>query len=155
MKLTSSSFAAGGKIPQRFTGDGRDASPALAWSDVPDNTRELVLVVDDPDAPSPQPWVHWVLYKIPAGTAALAEGMSKSATPSEVRGALQGKNSWGRLGYGGPAPPRGHGVHHYHFKLYALDTALDVPQGMDKNGLLARMKGHVLSEAELIGTYQR
>ena len=112
-------------------------------------------IVDDPDAPSPQPWVHWVIGKIPAADAGIAEGVHPKPTPSFPGEAIQGKNSWGTIGYRGPAPPKGHGVHHYHFKLYALDAPLNVAAGIDKPGLLKAMQGHVLAEVELVGTYQR
>jgi hypothetical protein len=115
----------------------------------------LALIVEDPDAPRAEPWVHWVLYKIPADVRTLAEGIPPSPAPAVPRGALQGKSSWGTDGYRGPAPPRGHGTHHYHFRLYALDAPLAAAQGLDKAGLLEAMKGHVLAEAELVGTYER
>ncbi|MFQ5600050.1 MAG: YbhB/YbcL family Raf kinase inhibitor-like protein [Candidatus Krumholzibacteriia bacterium] len=153
--LQSTAFESGQRIPVRYSGDGEDLSPALAWTEVPEGTRELALIVDDPDAPTPEPWVHWVLYKIPAATIALAAGVPTTRTVTNPSGALQGKNSWGKVGYGGPAPPKGHGVHHYHFKLYALDAVLPLEAGLDKRGLLEALEGHVLAEAELVGTYQR
>lgn len=153
--VTSTAFTHNQPIPRRHTGDGEDFSPPLAWSGVPDKARELVLICDDPDAPSPKPWVHWVIYKIPATTAGLPEGVPTSATLTSPPGALQGKNSWGAIGYRGPAPPRGHGVHHYHFRLYALGAPLDAGPGLEKDAVLGRMKGLVLAEGELVGTYQR
>lgn len=153
--IRSEAFAAGEPIPKRHTGDGEDLSPALSWTGVPDNAKELALIVDDPDAPTPEPWVHWVIYKLPATTTGLPEGVPTTPQLSEPAGALQGKNSWPTVGYRGPAPPRGHGVHHYHFKVYALDTALDVATGLDKKQLLDKMRGHVIAEGELVGTYQR
>lgn len=155
MQITSTAFQAKQAVPRRYTGDGEDLSPPLAWSDVPAEAKELALICDDPDAPTADPWVHWVLYKIPAGTKSLSEGMAATPTPVSPSGARQGKNSWAKFGYGGPAPPRGHGTHHYHFKLYALDEPLNLSPGMDKRALLNAIKGHVLAEAELIGTYQR
>ncbi len=155
LSIASSAFADSERVPVRFTGDGDDVSPPLTWSNLPANARELALIVDDPDAPTPEPWVHWIIYKIPTSESGLAENVDKTVTLTKPTGALQGKNSWGRIGYGGPAPPPGHGVHHYHFKLYALDTTLSVSSGLDKQGLLAAMKGHVVAEAELVGTYQR
>jgi len=155
LTLSSKAFPAGGTIVRRHTGDGEDLSPPLAWTGLPPGTRELAIIVDDPDAPSPQPWVHWILYKIPATESALAEGVHAKPAPSFPAVALQGKNSWGTVGYRGPAPPRGHGVHHYHFKIYALDSALNVAAGLDKPGLLRAMKGHILEETELIGIYDR
>ncbi len=155
LTIQSPAFADNAVIPKRFTGDGEDVSPQLRWSDLPDGVKELALIVDDPDAPTPEPWVHWVIYKIPATATGLPENIAKTAALTAPEGALQGKNSWGNIGYGGPAPPRGHGVHHYHFKLYALDTALSVQSGLTKTQLLAAMTGHILAEGELVGTYQR
>jgi Raf kinase inhibitor-like YbhB/YbcL family protein len=153
--LTSPAFNPGAVVPRRHTGDGEDLSPALAWSGLPPETRELAIIVDDPDAPSPEPWVHWVIARVPATETGIAEGVPPKPSPSFPPGSLQGKNSWGTVGYRGPAPPRGHGVHHYHFRLYALDGAVNVSSGFDKSGLLRAMKGHILGEADLVGTYQR
>ena len=156
IKVTSEAFSAGGEIPKQFTADGKDRSPPLAWSGVPEGAKELALICDDPDAPSKDPWVHWVIYGIPANTKSLAEGISRQARPESPAGAANGVNSWtsDNSGYRGPSPPKGK-VHHYHFHIYALDAALDLKPGLDKNGLLAAMKGHILGEGELIGTYQR
>jgi len=155
MKLRCDAFADGEAIPRRYTEDGEDLSPSLSWSGVPDDTREFALLVDDPDAPRTEPWVHWVIDKIPADVRALPEGLPKTTTLDAPPGARQGKNSWGTDGYRGPAPPRGHGTHHYHFRLYALDAPLAAAQGLDKAGLLRATDEHVLGEAELIGTYER
>jgi hypothetical protein len=145
------------KEPPQTPGQGDDVSPALNWSALPDGTKELALICDDPDAPSPQPWVHWVIYKIPPAAGGLREALPRSAQLTQPTGALQGKNSWpsDNIGYRGPLPPPGHGLHHYHFKLFALDAALDLKPGMDKATLLKAMQGHILAQAELIGTYQR
>jgi Raf kinase inhibitor-like YbhB/YbcL family protein len=154
MQIRSPAFADGSQIPVKYTGDGDDISPPLEWTGAPAATKEFGLLCDDPNAPTPQPWVHWVLYRIPAGTSSLAEGASHSPKISGV----EGRNSWGTgqtLGYRGPAPPRGHGVHHYYFKLYALDTALSLPARMDKEAVLNAIKGHVLDQAELVGWYER
>lgn len=153
--IRSAAFAAGQPIAKRHTGDGEDVSPGLSWTGVPDNAKELALIMDDPDAPTPEPWVHWVIYKLPVTTTGLPEGVPATPQMSEPAGALQGKNSWPTVGYRGPAPPRGHGVHHYHFKVYALDTVLDVAAGLDKKQLLDKMRGHVMAEGELVGTYAR
>jgi len=155
MKITSSGFAHGAPMPARYTGDGQDVSPPLAWSGLPTGTVELALICDDPDAPRPQPWVHWVIYKIPASATALDEGIPSSEDLSSPPGAMQGLNTWPAVGYRGPAPPRGHGVHHYRFHLYALDKALPLQPRLTKAQLLEAMGGHVLAEAELVGTYQR
>ncbi len=155
MTIRSSAFGEGQAIPRRYSGDGEDISPPLSFAGLPEGTRELALIVDDPDAPRPEPWVHWVLYKVPADLGTLDEGIPPDATPSVPPGAMQGTNSWGAYGYMGPAPPRGHGVHHYHIRLYALDEPLPVSDGLDKAGLLEAMQGHILGQAELVGTYQR
>ncbi|MCD6303631.1 MAG: YbhB/YbcL family Raf kinase inhibitor-like protein [Planctomycetes bacterium] len=154
LTLRSSAFQPGGAIPRRYTGDGADVSPALNWSNTPAGTKELALVCDDPDAPRREPWVHWVIYGIPPDVGGLPEGVKPVADPPAPRGCKQGKNTWGSLGYRGPAPPRG-GAHHYRFRLYALDAPLGLAAGADKKRLLAAMAGHVLATAELVGTYQR
>lgn len=156
--MHTDAFRAGEAIPKKYTGEGADVSPPLDWRDVPPKTKELALICDDPDAPSPEPWVHWVIYKIPATAKGLPEGVPSKPRLGSPLGALQGQNSWtdGRTtGYRGPMPPPGHGVHHYHYKLYALDTALDVEPGLDKDALLKAMSGHILAEGELVGTYER
>ncbi len=147
MKLSSTAFAPGGAIPRKFTGEGEDLSPALAWSDPPPSTKEFVLIVDDPDAPTASPWVHWVAYQI----AAERRGIDEAATD----GFLQGRNDFGERDYGGPMPPKGHGTHHYHFTLYAIDTILPADSGLTKNEVLRLIEGHILAQAELIGTYER
>ena len=155
MQLISDAIAAGGAVPREYTGDGRDVSPPLRWSGLPAGAKELALVCDDPDAPTPQPWVHWVIYGIPVAVAGMPEGVPPVEKPPAPAGALQGRNTFGKIGYGGPAPPRGHGVHHYHFRLYALDVTLHLRPGLEKNALLSAMAGHILGEAELVGTYER
>jgi Raf kinase inhibitor-like YbhB/YbcL family protein len=155
LEVRSTAFSAGATIPTQFTGDGEDVSPELSWTGVPPAAKELALIMDDPDAPSPQPWVHWVMYKIPAATAELPQAEPKADKVDSPAGAVQGKNSWGGVGYRGPAPPKGHGTHHYHFKLYALDAPLDVPPGADKAALEKAMSGHVLAQGEVVGTYRR
>lgn len=154
MSVQTSAFEPGKPIPQKFTADGENISPRLKFSGIPAAAKELALIVDDPDAPRPQPWVHWVLYKLPPSVTELPEHLpadGKLAQPA----AVQGKNSWGSLGYRGPEPPRGHGVHHYHFKLYALDAPLPQTPGLDKDALLKAMQGHILSQSEVVGTYHR
>jgi Raf kinase inhibitor-like YbhB/YbcL family protein len=154
LALGSEAFANGKPIPVKHTGDGADVSPPLAWSGLPAGTKELALIADDPDAPSPQPWVHWVAYKIPADTAGLPEGASSGGKQHQPAGALAGKNSFGKLGYNGPAPPKGK-VHRYYFRLYALDKPLDLPEGADKPALLKALAGHILAQGVVMGTYQR
>jgi Raf kinase inhibitor-like YbhB/YbcL family protein len=156
--LRSTAFADGQPIPKDHTGDGQDLSPPLAWDGVPDGAQELVLICDDPDAPTPEPWVHWVLYKLAPLTRELPAGVASGPRLSSPVSACQGRNSWSSgktIGYRGPAPPPGHGVHHYHFRLYALDCTLDVKPGLDKRALLRALQGHILDQGELVGTYQR
>lgn len=151
MKLSSSVFAPDGKIPAKFTCDSDDISPPLKWLDAPSNTETFALIVDDPDAPSKSPFVHWVIYNIPKGTSFLSENILRQEQLSN--GARQGLNGAKAMGYKGPCPPSGE--HHYHFKLYALDKKLELSGAVGKEELLAAMKGHVLGSAELIGTYSK
>ena len=152
MELTSSAFVNGGAIPPRYTCEGDDIAPPLAWRDVPVGTETFALIVDDPDAPDPaapkMTWVHWVLYDLPAGTTALPEG--GSPLPDGTR---EGHNDWQRTGYGGPCPPVGR--HRYFFKLYALDAPLGDLRAAKKADVEKAMQGHVLAHAELIGTYEK
>jgi Raf kinase inhibitor-like YbhB/YbcL family protein len=159
IKLHSPAFSDQGQIPKEYTEDGSDVSPPLAWENVPSGTQELALVCDDPDAPTKEPWVHWVMYKIPADRRALEENIPPQARlVDSPPGAMQGRNSWpsGRtIGYRGPAPPRGHGTHHYQFRIYALDAPLSLEPQLDKTALLRAIHGHVLAQGLLIGTYGR
>ncbi len=158
LSVSSMAFQSRSPIPTKYTGDGQDVSPPLTWSGAPNRVQQWALICDDPDAPTPEPWVHWVLYSIPASVTSLPEGIKTDATLDNPKGALQGKNSWpeGRTtGYRGPAPPKGHGVHHYHFKVYALDTALSLKPGLSKPELFKAIEPHVLANGELIGTYER
>ncbi|NLF02837.1 MAG: YbhB/YbcL family Raf kinase inhibitor-like protein [Anaerolineales bacterium] len=157
MKLTSSAFGHNQPIPRQYSEEGASSSPPLQWSGLPDAVRQLALICDDPDAPQEEPWVHWVLYGLSPSVTSLPQALPRVARLTEPAGALQGQNSWpsDNIGYRGPYPPRGHGTHHYHFKLYALDKELELQAGADKAALLAAMKGHILAEAELIGTYER
>ena len=151
IELTSTAFQPGATIPTQYTGDGADRSPPLRWSEPPAGTKSLALICDDPDAPRGT-WVHWVLFDLPARTRELEEGVA--ATETLPSGAKQGKNDFGNAGYGGPAPPKGK-PHRYFFKLYALDVAVDLPPGATKARLLDAMKGHILAEGQLVGTYGR
>jgi len=152
--LTSSAFSPNERIPPRYTGEGTDVSPPLDWGEPPASTQTLALICDDPDAPRGT-WDHWLIWNIPGSLRALPEGISKKDSPPEVAGAVQGSNSWPKIGYYGPLPPPGHGTHHYHFTLYALNKTLDLKPGADKKALLAAMKGAVLGKATLTGTYSR
>jgi Raf kinase inhibitor-like YbhB/YbcL family protein len=149
IQVLSKAFDAGGAIPARFTCDGQNLSPDLAWSNLPAGTKSLVVICDDPDAPAGT-WVHWVLYDLPASEKGLAEGV-QAAAPS---GACHGPNSWSRMGYGGPCPPPGK-LHRYFFKVYALDAPLGLAAGATKAQVLEAMKAHVLAQGEIMGTYKR
>ena len=150
-KLTSTAFQAGGMIPGKFTCDGADVSPALAWSDPPLGTQSFALIMDDPDAPG-RTWVHWVLYDLPASARELPEGVPKQNKLES--GALQGNNDFPKIGYGGPCPPPGP-AHRYFFKLYALDAKTGLKPGATKADLEKVMKGHILAQTELVGRYKR
>ena len=150
MQIESPAFGAHGAIPQRHTGDGEDVSPVLRWRDAPAGTKAFAVVCHDPDAPllktTSYGFVHWLLYNIPAETSELAEG-TQEFTP--------GKNDFGGTGYGGPAPPPGHGKHHYYFWILALDTELDLPAELSMSELLDKIEPHVKGMNRLIGTYIR
>ena len=150
LEITSSVFSEGEMIPTRYTCDGPDVSPDLAWSGVPETAQSLALICDDPDAPMGT-WVHWVLFNIPAGASGLPSEISPDATLES--GACHGTNDFGRLGYGGPCPPGG--THRYFFKLYALDTELDLQSGITKAQLVEAMENHILAETQLMGKYSR
>ena len=151
--LTTGAFTAGGPIPSKYTCDGADVSPALAWSGAPPGTAAFALIADDPDAPAGT-WVHWVLFNLPGGVTALPEGVAKTERPDRLGGALQGRNDFRRIGYGGPCPPPGK-THRYFFKLYALGVALQLEAGATKQEVERAMSGHVLAETSLMGTYAR
>ncbi len=145
MILQSSAFADGSPIPKKHTADGADVSPPLSWSDVPAGTQAFALICDDPDAPRAT-WVHWVLFNLAADTTSLPEGVTGVGA--------DGGNDFGKVGYGGPSPPRGK-PHRYYFKLYALDAPLPLAEGATKAQVEQAMKGHVLGQAQWMGTYQR
>ena len=152
--IVSPSFAAGADIPAKHTCEGADLSPQLTWTGIPDGTKSLALVVDDPDAPDPaaprMTWVHWVLYDLPPAAKGLAEGVASKGLPEGTR---EGRNDWKRTGWGGPCPPIG--THRYFFKLYALDVVLPDLGTPTKGSLEKAMEGHVLGKAELVGTYRK
>ncbi|HKQ25882.1 MAG TPA: YbhB/YbcL family Raf kinase inhibitor-like protein [Burkholderiales bacterium] len=154
LKLTSSAFEHEGSIPRLHTCQGKDVSPPLAWSGVPENAKSLVLIVDDPDAPDPaaprMTWVHWVLYNIPPLSTGLPQGVSPKELPE---GTLEGMSDFQRTGYGGPCPPIGR--HRYFQKLYALDTVLSNLNKPRKADVEKAMKGHVIEQAVLVGTYEK
>ena len=154
LSLTSSAFVDHGEMPNRYTCEGKNVSPPLAWSGAPEGTESFVLIVDDPDAPDPRApkttWVHWVLYNIPAAAKELPAAVPHDALPA---GTAEGLNDWKTTGYGGPCPPIGR--HRYFHKLYALDTVLPDLQAPTKSKLEKAMEGHVLARTELVGTYQK
>jgi len=150
-QIATTAFPADGMIPKKFTCDGTDVSPELSWKDAPAGTQSFALIADDPDAPAGT-WVHWVLYNVPAGTNSLPEGTEKK---DELGGgALQGRNDFRKIGYGGPCPPPGK-PHRYYFKLYALDTRLNLKAGATKADVEQAMKDHVLGQAQVMGKYGR
>ena len=154
LTLTSSAFNNGDEIPSKYTCEGKDVSPPLTWTGVPETARSLVLIVDDPDAPDPRApkmtWVHWVLYNMPPNVSGLPEDIASAQLPP---GTEEGINDWKRTGYGGPCPPVGR--HRYFHKLYALDTVLKGLKKPTKAEVEAAMQGHIIAQAELLGTYQK
>jgi len=149
VEITSPAFTNEQPIPVKHSGLAENLSPALNWTAGPESTQSYAIVCDDPDAPTSQPWVHWVIYNIPADVTSLPEAVP--TTPTLSSGAAQGRNDAGRSGYTGPRPPSG--THRYYFKLYALDSKLDLAPGATKNELLKAMKGHILAEGVLMGTF--
>jgi Raf kinase inhibitor-like YbhB/YbcL family protein len=150
LELRSSAFSDGGWIPSKYTCDGKDTSPPLSWTGIPAGGKSLALTCDDPDAPRGL-WVHWVVVDLPPSATGLPEGVP--ATPEISGGGRQGKNDFGKIGYGGPCPPSG--THRYVFTLYALDSTLGLPAGATRQDLLAAMRNRALGEATLTGTYSR
>lgn len=148
--IKSTAFADGGMIPKKYTCDGSDISPPLSWDSVPGGTKSLALISDDPDAPAGT-WVHWVIFNLPADIKELTENIPPQQTLSN--GAKQGKNDFGKIGYGGPCPPGG--THRYYFKLYALDKEINLGAGATKADLLKAIAGHILGEGQLMGKYKR
>jgi Raf kinase inhibitor-like YbhB/YbcL family protein len=151
MRLSSTVFQQGGEVPARYTSDGENISPELSWQDFPDNAQSFVLIVHDPDAPRPGGFTHWVLYNIPRSTSHINENVSHD---DQIAGlGLQGKNDGGKIGYIGPAPPSG--THRYFFRLFAIDKMLDLAPGATHKQISAAVKGHILAQAELMGTYEK
>jgi Raf kinase inhibitor-like YbhB/YbcL family protein len=152
--ITSPAFSPNEEIPAKYTCDGEDLSPALEWSGLPEGTKSIALIVDDPDAPDPAApkvtWVHWVLYNIPPSATGLPEAVKSQDLP---KGTKEGLNDWQRTGYGGPCPPIGR--HRYFHKLYALDTVLPDLGKPTKKHLEKAIQAHILAKAEMVGTYQR
>lgn len=149
LSISSPAFKFGETIPRKYTSDGENVSPPLQWSGTPSETKELVLIMHDPDAPLPRGFTHWVVYGIPPGTTNLPEGAGNKGTY------VEGRNGAGRQGYIGPAPPQGHGPHHYYFWLYALNAKTEGRPGMTREELLPAIENKVALQARLIGIYQR
>ncbi len=151
MKIASSAFEEGAPIPQKYTADGENTSPPLNWAIPPEGTKSIALICHDPDAPVGD-WVHWVLFNLPGGTVELPEGMETKEILDN--GAKQGLNDFKKIGYGGPAPPKGP-AHRYYFKVYALDTELDLEVGASRKDVESAMSGHILAQGQLMGKYGR
>jgi Raf kinase inhibitor-like YbhB/YbcL family protein len=151
LDLNSAAFEPDAMIPKNYTADGKNISPAINWSEGPEKTKNFALICEDPDAPK-KTWVHWVVYDLPADMRVLPEGVSAPGTLPE--GVVEGKNDFGKIGYGGPAPPQGK-PHRYVFHLYALDKPIGLPAGASKDELLVAMKGHILAEGQIVGRYAR
>lgn len=157
LTVTSPTLKAGETIPAIYTADGKNISPPLQWAGAPASTKEFAVICDDPDVPMPQPFVHWVIYKIPGTAKGLPENVPFDPAlpmPAEIAGAVQGLSGFKRTIYRGPAPPPGK-PHHYHFKVYAIDAVLDLEPGLMKADLLEAIKGHVVAEGELVAIYER
>jgi len=155
MNIRSSAFSDNSVIPRKYTGEGSDISPPIEWDSNTSKIKEFALICDDPDAPTPEPWVHWIIYNIPSNIMKLPEGVLPTEKIPELNGATQGKNSWGKIGYKGPMPPKGHGWHRYFFKLYALNAPLNLKAGINKKELEKAMEDHIIGEARLTGKYKR
>jgi len=155
LKVTSDSFLPNQPIPDKFSQQGANISPTLSWSGATAGTREFVLICEDPDAPMPRPFVHWILHRLPASITSLPEGVPTEQKLTALAGAVQGQNGAKTRGWTGPKPPVGHGVHHYHFQLFAVDTQLSLGPDATLDELVKAMRGRVLAEGEIVGTYER
>jgi len=153
--IKSSAFVEGEQIPQKYTGESKDISPPLEWSGVPQGTLEFALICEDPDAPRPEPWVHWLIYKLKRATTRLPEGIEPKKIIEIPVSADQGLNSFDKIGYNGPMPPPGHGWHRYFFRLYALDAPLGIHSAATKDELFRAMEGHIIQHTETFGRYKR
>ncbi len=154
LHVTSDAFTAGDTLPRRYTQQGDDVSPPLRWDDVPPGTREVAVLCEDPDAPATKPFAHWVVCGLAPSVTALPENIDKVVAPREER-LQQGTNSAHRIGYLGAAPPPGHGTHHYHFQVFALDAPLRFDRAPSRDDLVDAMRGHVIAWGDLVGTFER
>ncbi|MFP3947959.1 MAG: YbhB/YbcL family Raf kinase inhibitor-like protein [Gemmatimonadota bacterium] len=155
--IQSPTMRTGEMMPRDYTPDGRNLSPPLTWTGLPEGTREIAVLCQDHGVGSPPPWVHWIIYNIPGTADGLPEGVPvdpDEPMPREIRGAVQGNNGWGLPVYRGPAPPVGN-VHHYDFAVYALDEELDLPPGLDREELLEAIEGHVIGRGNMVPIYER
>ncbi len=155
--VESPTMTTGRFMPRDYSPDGRNLSPPLTWSGLPTGTRQLAVISQDYGAGRPPPWVHWIIYNIPATSGGLPEGVPfdpDHPMPAGIAGAVQGNNGWGLPAYRGPAPPVG-SVHHYHFQVFALDDELDLPPGLDRDGLLSAIEGHVIGQGDMVTLYER
>src|SRR4051794_39538836 len=154
LHVRSDAFDQGEDIPHRYTAYGQNISPILGWSGAPAATKSQVLMVEDPDAPDPKPYIHWLVYNIAADVTRLPLNVPPSPELTDPRGAMQGRNSKGNIGYFGPRPPKDDPAHHYHFQLFALNAPLHLPPGASREELLRAMNGHVVAKGDLVGTYR-
>jgi Raf kinase inhibitor-like YbhB/YbcL family protein len=155
--VESPTMQTGQPMPRDYTPDGRNVSPPLVWRNLPEGTRQIAVVCEDHGAGNPPPWVHWIIYNIPATAGGLPENLPiypDAPMPAEIEGAVQGKNGWGRPIYRGPAPPAGT-LHNYNFFVYALDTKLDLPAGLTRQELMERIEGHVIGRGAIVPFYRR
>ena len=155
LNVRSDAFEEGQPIPSRYSGDGDNISPPLSWAGASDRAQSLALVVEDPDAPTPEPYVHWLIYNLPPSIRQLSENVKKESVATDLGQAMQGKNSGLKIGWTGMAPPKGDTPHRYFFQLFALDTRLDLEAGAGRGALFDAMAGHVVGRGRLMGTYQR
>lgn len=155
LNVESPAFEADGAIPRNYSGEGENLSPPLRWSNIPPSAKELVLLCEDPDAPKPTPFVHWVLYGLSSAVTSLPQGIPTTESVAMLGGFKQGKNSADKIGYTGPMPPVGHGVHHYHFQVFALSEQTGLSGNPDRDEIIRAMAGHVLAVGDLVGTYER
>ncbi len=155
LAVTSPAFQDATDIPARYAGIGENISPALSWSTLPEDCASIAILCEDPDAPGTRAFSHWVLFNVPPTLPGVQEGIEPGPNPPELQGASQGVNDFGRVGYDGPAPPRGHGPHRYRFEIYALDERLNLPSGVTALAVRPVMKTHVLGKGVLVGLYSR